>query len=133
VRITPANKDALRERCFALHAQGISIREIASRLGIGSKNTVHKYIHQESRLRRYDPEAKEVLDRAIASLQSLLDDLGWRYHHVRGDGPHSMYARARLWPSRARTAGLSIKSFQTTAAEKFIVDSLRCALLLRHS
>jgi transposase-like protein len=93
VRITAANKDALREKCFALHAQGLSYVEIASRLGIGSKNTVMKYVHQEARRRRYDPEAKEVLERTITSLRQRADDLERRYEEIEGNAPRSQAER----------------------------------------
>jgi predicted transcriptional regulator len=99
--VTPANKDSLRERAFALSAQGIGYREIASQLGI-NKNTVQKYVLQERKRRSYDREAEEELRRAIASLRSLLDDLWERYNSMRGDGPMAGFARARLSESIRR-------------------------------
>jgi transcriptional regulator with XRE-family HTH domain len=95
VRITPANKDALREWCYALSAKGLDYREIADRFGI-DKNTVMKYVHQEARRRRYDPEAKEVRDSAIASMNNRVEHLRRRLSYIQGNGPQAMNARLRM-------------------------------------
>jgi hypothetical protein len=99
--VTPANRDTLRERAFALSAQGFSYIDIASQLGI-NKNTVQKYVLHERKRRSYDREAEEEVRRAITSLRSLLDDLWKRYNSIRGDGPHSGFARAKLAESIRR-------------------------------
>jgi len=93
-RITAANRDALRERCFALHAQGLSYAEIGARLNI-SKNTAMKYTHLELPRRRHDPEAQEVLDRATTSMRDMADLLRTRLTSIEGNGPQAANARLR--------------------------------------
>lgn len=93
--VTPANRDRLREQAFALSAQGIGVREIASRLGI-NKDTATKYVREERQRRSHDRHAEDAIRDAVASLRHILTDLHERYGRIEGDGPHAMYARAKV-------------------------------------
>jgi transcriptional regulator with XRE-family HTH domain len=101
-RVTAANRDALREMAFALHAEGLTYEQIAARLNI-SKNTVQKYVHQELPRRRYDTKAKEILDRVIASLESRHEVLQRRFLYLKGDGPQAVSARMKWSAAIERT------------------------------
>lgn len=93
--VTPANRDAKRERAFALNVQGIGVREIARRLGI-NKDTAAKYVREERQRRSHDREAEDAIRDAIASVRHVLTDLHERYDRIEGDGPHAAYARAKV-------------------------------------
>jgi len=93
--VTPANRDSLRERAFAMNAQGIGVREIATRLGI-NKDTATKYVREERSRRSHDRHAEDAIRDAIASLRHVLVDLQDRYDEIEGTTPHSMYARAKV-------------------------------------
>lgn len=93
--VTPANRDALRERAFALSAQGIGVRKIARRLGI-NKDTATKYVREERARRSHDRDAEDAIRDAVASIRHILADLHEQYGRISGDSPHSMYARAKV-------------------------------------
>lgn len=93
--VTPANRDALRERAFAMSAQGIGVRGIARTLGI-NKETASKYVRQERQRRSHDRDAEDAVRDAVTSLRHVLTDLHRQYREIEGRGPHSMYARAKL-------------------------------------
>jgi transposase-like protein len=93
--VTPANRDALRERAFALSAQGIGVREIAARLGI-NKDTATKYVREERQRRSHDRQAEDAIRDAVTALRHVLIDLIKRYDSIEGDGSHANYARAKL-------------------------------------
>jgi len=93
--VTPANRDSLREQAFAMSAQGIGVREIATRLGI-NKDTATKYVREERQRRSHDRHAEDAIRDAIASLRHVLVDLQDRYDEIEGTTPHSMYARAKV-------------------------------------
>jgi hypothetical protein len=101
--VTPANRDALRERAFALSAQGIGVRKIASTLGI-NKDTAAKLVREERQRRSHDRDAEEEVRRAIASLRTVLTDLQRRYDEIEGTSPHSQYARVKTAEQIRRTA-----------------------------
>ncbi len=87
--VTPANRDSLRERAFALSAQGIGVREIARRLVI-NKDTAMKYVRQERQRRSHDRHAEDAIREAVASLRHIVADLHQRYERIEGDRPHAM-------------------------------------------
>ena len=93
--VTPANRDALRERAFALSAQGVGVREIAARLGI-NKDTATKYVREERQRRSHDRDAEDAVRDAVAAVRHVLVDLQDRYDKIEGNGPHANYARAKL-------------------------------------
>jgi transposase len=95
VVVTPANRDSLREQAFALSAQGIGYREIATRLGI-NKDTAMKYVREERERRSHDRQAEDAIRDAVASLRHVLTDLHEQYGRIEGSSPHSMYARAKV-------------------------------------
>jgi hypothetical protein len=80
-RITLANRDALREKAFALHAQGLGYVAISKVLNI-SKNTVGRYIKEELPRRRYDPEARDILNKVIASLKERHRLFEAKFHSI---------------------------------------------------
>jgi len=100
--VTPGNKDALREQCFALSVQGVGYREIAARLGI-NKDTAMKYVREERQRRSHDRNAEDAIRDAVASLRTVLTDLHRRYVQIEGDGPQSMFARVKVAEQIRRT------------------------------
>jgi len=93
--VTPANRDSLRERAFALSAQGIGVREIGSRLGI-NKETAARYVRIERKRRSHDRDAEDAIRDVVASLRFILTDLYDQYELIEGTTPHAMYARAKV-------------------------------------
>jgi len=93
--VTPANRDRLREQAFALSAQGIGVREIASRLGI-NKSTVVEYVRTERQRRSHDRDAEDAIRDAVASMRHVVTDLHEQYDRIEGSTPHAMYARAKV-------------------------------------
>ena len=100
--VTPGNKDALRERCFALSVQGVGYREIAARLGI-NKDTAMKYVREERARRSHDRNAEDAIRDAVASLRTVLTDLHRRFDQIEGTGAQSMFARVKVAEQIRRT------------------------------
>ena len=93
--VTPATRDSMRERAFAMNAQGIGVRTIAIELGI-NKDTAAKYVRDERARRSHDRDAEDAIRDVTASLRLVLTDLHRRYERIEGDGPHANYARAKV-------------------------------------
>ena len=93
--VTPANRDSLREQAFALSAQGIGVRAIATELGI-NKDTATKYVREERSRRSHDRHAEDAIRDAIASLRHVMTDLYEKYGEIEGSTPHANYARAKV-------------------------------------
>jgi len=54
-----------------------------------------KYFHQELPRRRYDPKAKEILDRVIASLEGRHEVFTRRFISIEGNGPQAANAHVK--------------------------------------
>jgi len=70
-----------RQRIKALHAQGVSIREIARTLGV-PRNTVRKYLKEANSPQFKAREYEKQLDRYREEIQAMLDKgyIGTRIH-----------------------------------------------------
>src|SRR5829696_2500072 len=93
--VSPAERDSLRERAFAMAMQKVPYREIARRLDI-NKSTVVEYVRIERQRRSHDREAEDTIREVVASLRYFMTDLYNRYDKVQGDGPHAQYARVKI-------------------------------------
>jgi predicted transcriptional regulator len=93
--VSPAERDALRERAFALAARRVPYRQIAAELGI-NKSTVVEYVREERQRRSHDRDAEDAIRDAVTSLRYILADLHEQYGRIEGTTPHSMYARAKV-------------------------------------
>ena len=84
--VAPAERDAKRERAFALAAQRVPYREIARQLGI-NKSTVVEYVRIERRRRSRDRHAEDAIRDVVAVLRTSLDDLFRQLRATKGTGP----------------------------------------------
>ncbi len=101
--VSPAERDGLRERAFAMAMQRVPYREIAAELGI-NKSTVVEYVRQERTRRSHDRDAENAVRDVVTVLRASLEDMFRQLRETRGDGPHAAYAKARLGEAIRRTA-----------------------------
>jgi transposase-like protein len=72
--VTPAIRDQVRERAFALSAQGKGVREIARELQI-NKDTAVKLVREERQRRSHVRDAEDAVRDAVTSPRTILTDL----------------------------------------------------------
>ena len=114
--VSPAERDALRERAFSLAAQRIPYRQIAAQLGI-NKSTVVEYVRTERQRRSHDRDAEDAIRDVIAGLRHVFTDLCERYDKIEGDGPHAGYARAKMLEAIRRSGRDLIGLYGVTLPE----------------
>jgi len=101
--VSPAERDALRERAFAMAMQKVPYRQIAAELEI-NKGTVVSYVRTERRRRSRDRDAESAVGDVVATLRAVLEDMFRQLRETKGDGPHSAYAKAQLGETIRKTA-----------------------------
>src|SRR5215210_452314 len=101
--VSPAERDSLRERAFAMAMQKVPYREIARQLNI-NKSTVVEYVRTERQRRSHDRDAEAAIRDVVAVLRTSLQDLFEQLRETQGTGPHATYAKARIGETIRRTA-----------------------------
>ena len=101
--VSPAERDALRERAFAMAMQKVPYRQIAEELGI-NKSTVVEYVRIERQRRSRDRDAEAAVRDVVTVLRASLQDLFKQLRETEGTGPHATYAKAQIGETIRRTA-----------------------------